>query len=254
MNNDQLHKDAVKLLIDRKDAKLKSKHYNQRRKQATADLQPIIKQIWEALERNESVGGFTTKKDWAKSQSITTRQCQRIIEGYKPQRRDVALKVGKTVVINGAKVVLTLAMLEVIVGGIPTTKAKIVKAKPVKSVAKRTKHLPETTHFHIESNKKRGGAHAYNIVRNVGGEVVWRGDSRGFGSSYGDSPLDNAKSELHDQENDFIAQQEGAAEDIEIGHTCDHGKYYHNAEGDFQEADPHSINPACDKCTQAAAV
>src|ERR1700686_2688696 len=102
MNNNQLHEAAVKLLIDRKSVTLKAKDYNQRRRQATADLQPILKQIWACLKRGESIGGHTTIGDWAASQSITPRQCNRIIEGYKPQKRhDVCLKVGMTVTVDG---------------------------------------------------------------------------------------------------------------------------------------------------------
>jgi alkylated DNA repair dioxygenase AlkB len=120
MTNDQLHKDAVKLLIDRKSATLKSKDYNQRRRKATADLRPLLAQIWKAFDNGETVGGHCGKEDWAKSQSITIRQIQRIIAGTPQKRHDVALKVGMTVTVDGAKVVLTAAMLDLLIGTPPT--------------------------------------------------------------------------------------------------------------------------------------
>lgn len=126
MNNDQLHKDAVKLLQQRQPSgteatsKAATLSYNKRRKQATAELRPILKQIWDALERGETVGGWATKEDWAKSQStsshpISIRQIQRIIVGAPQKRHDVVLKVGMTVKVNDMKVVLTQAMLDLLV-------------------------------------------------------------------------------------------------------------------------------------------
>jgi hypothetical protein len=121
MNNNQLHEEAVRLLLDRQrnatetNAKGCVKSYNQRRKQATAELQPILSAIWDALKRGESVGGFTSKEDWASSQSITIRQIQRIISGTPQKRHDVALKVGMTVTVDGAKVVLTQALINLLI-------------------------------------------------------------------------------------------------------------------------------------------
>jgi len=121
MTNDQLHEDAVKLLLQRQrnatetTAKGVVKSYNQRRREATAKLQPILTQIWDALERGESVGGHCGKEDWASSQSITIRQIQRIIAGTPQKRHDVVLKVGMTVKVNDMKVVLTQAMINLLV-------------------------------------------------------------------------------------------------------------------------------------------
>ncbi len=135
MTNDQLHEDAVKLLLQRQrnatetTAKGVVKSYNQRRKEATAALQPILEEIWEKFEAGESVGGFHGKEDWASSQSITIRQIQRIIAGTPQKRHHVALKVGMTVTVDGAKVVLTQALIDLLV---PTPK-KV--AKKVKTVA-----------------------------------------------------------------------------------------------------------------------
>src|ERR1019366_7456589 len=371
MTNNQLHEDAVKLLLQRQrnatetTAKGVVNSYNQRRKDATANLRPVLKQIWEAFERGESVGGFHGKEDWAKSQLIGIKQIQRIIKGPKPQKRhDVVLKVGMTVVVGKQQVVLTQSLLTLltttptsveIVGKVGTwnyddcdcdltnngktcrrcivwekmldrmeeierqaakkaakvtapeatpKKRKTRKRKteherymadvkageeefnarrqkeaeeatarcnhvdpknddclicfpvddqptpPVAAPKKRTKKLPETKHFRIEANGKRGGAFAYNIISKKDGfTVVWRGEPRGFGS--GGFDLDFAKHELKDREFQYVAECEGAAEDIELGHTCDHGTYYHNADGEFAEATPHSINPDCKKCTQA---
>lgn len=121
MTNDQLHEDAVRLLLDRQrnaketNAKGVVKLYNQRRREATAELRPKLAQIWEALARGETVGGFTSKEDWASSQSITIRQIQRIIAGTPQKRHHVALKVGMTVTVDGAKVVLTQALIDLLV-------------------------------------------------------------------------------------------------------------------------------------------
>jgi len=137
MTNDQLHENAVKYLLQRQrnatetNAKGVVKSYNQRRREATAKLQPILTQIWDALERGESVGGHCGKEDWASSQSITIRQIQRIIVGTPQKKRhDVALKVGMTVTVDGVKVVLTQALIDLLV---PTPK-KVAKKK-VKTVA-----------------------------------------------------------------------------------------------------------------------
>jgi hypothetical protein len=120
MTNDQLHEDAVKLLLQRQrnatetTAKGCVKSYNQRRRAATAALQPILVAIWKCLAQGESVGGYTSKEDWASGQSITIRQIQRIISGTPQKRHDVALKVGMTVIVDGAKVALTQALYAVL--------------------------------------------------------------------------------------------------------------------------------------------
>lgn len=100
MNNDTLHAEAVKLLIVRQRADGNCKDYNLRRREATAALRPILKQIWDKLEAGESVGSYTSKESWAASQSIKIRQIQSIIAG--PQKkaqslRVVSLKEGMTV-------------------------------------------------------------------------------------------------------------------------------------------------------------
>jgi len=64
MTNNQLHETAVKYLLQRQrnttetTAKGVSKSYNQRRREATANLQPVLIRIWEALGNGESVGGY----------------------------------------------------------------------------------------------------------------------------------------------------------------------------------------------------
>jgi hypothetical protein len=136
MTNNQLHEDAVKLLLQRQrnatetTAKSCVKSYNQRRREATAALQSILAAIWKCLAQGESVGGFTSKEDWASSQSITIRQIQRIISGTPQKRHDVVLKVGMTVTIDGAKVVLAQALIDLLV----PTPQKVAKKK-VKTVA-----------------------------------------------------------------------------------------------------------------------
>ena len=138
MNNDQLHEEAVRLLLDRQrnatetNAKNCVKSYNQRRREATANLQPVLIRIWEALGNGESVGGYTSKEDWASSQSITIRQIQRIIAGTPQKRHDVVLKEGMVVKVDGVKVVLTLAHIYLLA---PSLKVRAKKAKRVKTVA-----------------------------------------------------------------------------------------------------------------------
>src|SRR5271166_3285351 len=106
MTNDQLHEDAVKLLLQRQrnatetTAKGVVKSYNQRRREATAALQSVLKQIWGKLDGGESVGGYTSKEDWASSQSISIRNCQYIINGGSNKAKSFRLKVGMTVIVD----------------------------------------------------------------------------------------------------------------------------------------------------------
>jgi len=85
--NDDLHQQAVELIAQTKRGEPEQKakqtiaEYNERRKAATAALQPILTQIWERFEAGETVGGFSLKKDWAKAQGITPRWCQMVIKG-----------------------------------------------------------------------------------------------------------------------------------------------------------------------------
>jgi hypothetical protein len=167
MNNDQLHKDAVKYLQQRQrsgtetTAKDVDKSYNQRRREATANLRRILKQIWDCLQNGESVGGYTSKEDWASHQSVTIRQIQRIIEGPKSQRHDVALKVGMTVTLtgqlscDGIKVVLTQALIDLLVP---------VVTKPTKS-----KKVKPTTILHAKAT----GWHADRFKASCGAGLVY---------------------------------------------------------------------------------
>ena len=156
MNHDQLHEEAVRLLLARQangkesEAKAIGKSYNQRRREATAALQPILTKIWDALAKGESVGGYTSKEDWAKSQSatehpITIRQIQRIIAGTPQKRHHVALKEGMLVKVGDKVFTITSTAesvddlhrtkegsyrLDVLLKGDPQPK-KVKKAKSV---------------------------------------------------------------------------------------------------------------------------
>jgi hypothetical protein len=148
MNNDALHKEAVKLLVavneDRKksaDARTVANDYNARRRANTEALRPILTQIWDALARGETVGGYTGKEAWAKGQGITIRHVQKIIAG--PKRKNnkansVRLTVGKVVKIGDSEYALTQEMLDAITKAVPTPTAKPEKVsvkRPVHSIA-----------------------------------------------------------------------------------------------------------------------
>lgn len=114
MNNDLLHAEAVRLLIQRQTTGAAIKSYNARRRAATAALQPVLQKIWGKLENGESVGGYTSKEGWSESQGVSIRQIQRIIRGTAQTRHHVVLKSGMIVKIDGAKVILTRAMLDLL--------------------------------------------------------------------------------------------------------------------------------------------
>lgn len=111
--NDSLHAQAVQLLLQRAAtapevaAGLVRKSYNARRREATAELRPVLTQVWEALGRGESVGGFTTKEAWAAGQSIKIRQIQKIIAGKPQKAYSVRLQVGMVVEVDGVELTLT---------------------------------------------------------------------------------------------------------------------------------------------------
>ena len=82
MNNDELHKEAKRLLRLEASAKRKSSDYNSRRKEATAALKPVLTSIWEAFDRGETVGGCKGPKEWCKSVgTVTYARCRQIITG-----------------------------------------------------------------------------------------------------------------------------------------------------------------------------
>jgi len=132
MPNQELHNNAVKLLLARtatgtetaakaatKKLKPTIKSYNQRRREATEKLRPILKEIWACFDRGESVGGFTGKEAWAAGQSITIRQIQRIIAGSK-QATSCRLRGGLVVTVAGRQ----FRLREVDVESITTTGKK----------------------------------------------------------------------------------------------------------------------------------
>jgi hypothetical protein len=84
--NDTLHQQAVQLLAEIKVAGGQAKTYNQRRREATERLRPVLTEVWAALDQGQTVGGFPSKKDWAKAQGVTIRHIQKIIAG--PRGKD----------------------------------------------------------------------------------------------------------------------------------------------------------------------
>ena len=123
MSNDGLHNQAVKLLLERAAtapevaAGAVRKSYNERRKEATAALRPVLTKIRELLGSGQSVGGFTSKESWAASQSIKIRQIQTIIAGPKPKAQSVRLQVGMVVSVDGVEITLTDKHLSLIFDG-----------------------------------------------------------------------------------------------------------------------------------------
>jgi len=68
--NDKLHQQALDILAqmkptsDERNAKSTVADYDERRRQATMQFGEVASQIWEALERGESVGGAKGKEEW----------------------------------------------------------------------------------------------------------------------------------------------------------------------------------------------
>ncbi|HEY6372323.1 MAG TPA: hypothetical protein VIX37_17235, partial [Candidatus Sulfotelmatobacter sp.] len=80
--NQDLHDQAVKLLVEIDGSKKKSIDYNKRRRAATAALRPVLTKIWAAFDRGETVGGCAGVKEWCKKiGTITYRRCRQIITG-----------------------------------------------------------------------------------------------------------------------------------------------------------------------------
>jgi hypothetical protein len=98
--NQDLHDKAVKILVEMAEtqaeikakslvdaarestekARMTRKEYNERRKAKTAELRPVLTEIWKKLEAGETVGGYTSKEAWCKGQSKTIRWCQKVIK------------------------------------------------------------------------------------------------------------------------------------------------------------------------------
>jgi len=138
--NQDLHDKALKLLLllcrnkTEQNAADTNKSYNQRRKDVTNALRPVLAEIWHRFENGESVGGCNGKKAWAKSQSITIRWCQKVIAGSQTEANSVRLRVGKVVKIGDTKCALTQEMLDAIVAlaatyGTPHGKPEVVQSK-----------------------------------------------------------------------------------------------------------------------------
>jgi hypothetical protein len=70
IQNDKLHQQALDILAqmkptsDERNAKSTVADYDERRRQATMQFGEVASQIWEALERGESVGGAKGKEEW----------------------------------------------------------------------------------------------------------------------------------------------------------------------------------------------
>lgn len=124
----------------------------------------------------------------------------------------------------------------------PVTKPTVTPAP--KRTKKAEKDVRETAHFKIVSSG-RGFGRRYDIISKTNEPLV----QQSFTSyGYKGGTLDDALADLQSKENDLRHELESAKEDIELGHRCDHGEYYHNADGEFQEAEPHSLNPECNEC------
>jgi len=112
--NADLHNEAVRLMQqmkpnskDETKALVTVKTYNQRRKEATKALRPILVKINDAFKRHETVGGCDGMKDWCeKVGTLTYARVRQIITGKSGNEKKVKsvdsldLKAGKTVKIG----------------------------------------------------------------------------------------------------------------------------------------------------------
>lgn len=83
MTNDQLHKEALSAYVKLARARGQTEHYNEVRRENTALFGGLASQIWEALERGESVGGAATKEDWCKLAGVKMRWTQTAIKRHR---------------------------------------------------------------------------------------------------------------------------------------------------------------------------
>ena len=52
------------------------------------ELQPELKQVWDALEAGQTVNGCINKGEWAKFAKVTIRYCQYIVKNGSRKRSD----------------------------------------------------------------------------------------------------------------------------------------------------------------------
>jgi hypothetical protein len=107
--NQELHDKAVNLLLKLKaDTKVLAakgviKDYNTRRKDATAELQVVLTQIWQKFDQGETVGTYTGKKDCCNGVGLGYRWAAKVIAG-RPEVNSVHLpKVGGILTLFGKR-------------------------------------------------------------------------------------------------------------------------------------------------------
>lgn len=87
--NDQLHKDALDILKQMKPtsaeqkAKDEASDYDARRREDTARLGEVVSKIWDAFDRNETVGGVAGKQEWCKIAGVKIRWMQRVVAKHR---------------------------------------------------------------------------------------------------------------------------------------------------------------------------
>lgn len=99
-----------------------------------AKLRPLLKQVWDALDKGVAVNGFDTKTAWAAHNKVSARYCQYIVNGRKARtgehrNRAVPLKVGLLASIDGTKFEFTEGMVAAVKGMIEEPKKPVEEPK-----------------------------------------------------------------------------------------------------------------------------
>ena len=134
--NQNIHDLAVRLLLDRKATKVEetsrtiASDYNKRRKAATAKLGEVLAKVWYCFENCETVGGFSSKKEWVAGQNVKIRWCQTLVDrhrnGDKEKTHSVRLDIGTVALIGGRKFRITVDALTALMD----TAEKLNEPKP----------------------------------------------------------------------------------------------------------------------------
>lgn len=105
-NIDDVGKKAVKLLIAIHNAKVDAKQTREMNRNRVSALRPLLQQVWDALERGETVQNCATKEDWAKRFANTSiRNLQYILAGGNKSRDNKSVNLNKVthVIVNGVR-------------------------------------------------------------------------------------------------------------------------------------------------------
>ncbi len=134
--NQNIHDLAVRLLLDRKATKVEdtsrtiASDYNKRRRAATTKLGEVLAKVWCCFENGETVGGFSSKKEWVAGQNVKIRWCQTLVDrhrnGDKEKTHSVRLDIGTVALIGDRKFRITVDALTALMD----TAEKLNEPKP----------------------------------------------------------------------------------------------------------------------------